>query len=36
MWEFRATTGRNEAVVDPSRGPGTYDDHNKFGSDSKA
>jgi len=35
-WEFGVTTGRNEVVVDPSRGPGTYDDHYKFGSDSKA
>ena len=35
-WEFNKQTGRKDAVADPSRGPGTYDDHYKFGDDSKA
>jgi len=35
-WDFRNQTGRKDAVADPTRGPGTYDDNYKFGDDSKA
>ena len=33
---FRNQTGRKDAVADPTRGPGTYDDNYEFGDDSKA
>jgi hypothetical protein len=36
VWDWKNNTGRIEVVADSSRGPGTYDDHNKFGDDSKA
>jgi len=35
-WDFKNPVGRIEAHVDPSGGPGTYNDPYKFGDDSRA
>ena len=35
-WDFKLTTGRQEIIADPNRGPGTYEDGYKFGDDSRA
>lgn len=35
-WEWQNNQGRTEAILDPSGGPGTYENHHRFGDDSKA